>query len=328
MTHLKKWRRDHPDDKDYMINARPSYFNMRNLETPPRGTTPKRLRNCAPHKIRNPDTRRCVNRSSAIGKKLSGGGGGGGGSSESCPPDKIRNPDTRRCVNRSSAIGKKLSGGGGGGGSSESCPPDKVRNPDTGRCVLRSGAVGKRILGVQKGKGPSRKANDLICIAIGEPNTEQYGVYLKVTKAFLKILRATTKVLKFEKGDDGNMSGGNAYVFGPKFPYDYEGGHRNEDGGTGIVIDDGGLNKYDSLKWLAYFHREPQNATEIEMTNIAGGGVSHKIIFMGYTHMGYDVGAEVFTHRNSRGEIDSLIIDSFYFEELRDNDSLERLFNN
>jgi hypothetical protein len=53
-------------------------------------------------------------------------------------------------VNRSSAIGKKLSGDSGGGGvgsSSGSCPPDKVRNPDTGRCVLRSGAVGKRILG-------------------------------------------------------------------------------------------------------------------------------------------------------------------------------------
>ena len=245
-------------------------------------------------------------------------------------------------MNRSSAIGKKLSGvGGGGGGSSESCPPDMVRNPDTGRCVLRSGAVGKRILGVEKGKGPSRKANDLICIAIGELDTELYGVYLKVTKAFLKILQATTKVLKFEKGDNGNMTGGNAYVFGPKFPmdtYDYEGGHRNRFGKTGIVIDDGGLNKYDKYyearKWLAYHSREPQN--EIEMTKLGRKMISDNIVFMGYADNGDDdtvgeeddVGAEVFTHRNSRGEIDSLIIDSFYFEELRDNDSLTRLFNN
>ena len=78
--------------------------------------------NCTPHKIRNPDTKRCVNRSSAIGKKLSGSSGGGG---------------------------ERSGGGGGRSNGGGSCPPDKVRNPDTGRCVLRTGAVGKRILRAQ-----------------------------------------------------------------------------------------------------------------------------------------------------------------------------------
>jgi hypothetical protein len=60
--------------------------------------------------------------------------------------------------------------------------------------VLRFGAVGKRILRTHVGKepspkdyNPSPKANERIRIGIGEIFTEQIDVYLKVTKAFLKI---------------------------------------------------------------------------------------------------------------------------------------------
>ena len=104
---------------------------------------------CAPDKIRNPDTKRCVNRSSAIGKKLSGGSGGrsGGGGGRS------GGGGGERSGGRSGGGGGERSGGRSGGGGGErsggSCPPDKVRNPDTGRCVLRTGAVGKRILRAQ-----------------------------------------------------------------------------------------------------------------------------------------------------------------------------------
>jgi hypothetical protein len=54
--------------------------------------------------------------------------------------------------------------------------------------------------------------------------------------------------------------------------------------------------------------------------NTFRGIFSDKIVFLGETTK-IDVGANVFTHRNSSGEIDSLIIDSFYFfseEEMHD----------
>ena len=58
--------------------------------------------------------------------------------------------------------------------------------------------------------------------------------------------------------------------------------------------------------------------------------ISDNIVFMGYADNGDDdtvgeeddVGAEVFKHRNSRGEIDSLIIDSWYFFDSTEIDSM------
>lgn len=41
MAHLKRWREDHPDDRNFMINARPSYYRMKDLPTPSR-SRPKR----------------------------------------------------------------------------------------------------------------------------------------------------------------------------------------------------------------------------------------------------------------------------------------------
>jgi hypothetical protein len=100
--------------------------------------------------------------------------------------------------------------------------------------MLRTGAVGKKILRTQKGTEPSPKANELNRIGIGELFTEQFGVYPKVTKAFLKILRAGTKGLNYERQVDDNTGGGNVYVFGPEFPkdtYGYERDHCNDGGG-------------------------------------------------------------------------------------------------
>ena len=88
----------------------------------------------------------------------------------------------------------------------------------------------------------------------------------------------------------------------PKDTYCYEGDHDNDGGGTGIVRCDG--YKYDIDLWEKYNKQEPRGATEKQMTKLARSVISDKIVFLGETNMG-DVGANVFTHRNSRGEIDS-----------------------
>jgi hypothetical protein len=67
--------------------------------------------------------------------------------------------------------------------------------------------------------------------------------------------------------------------------------------------------------------QEPRGATEKQMTKLARSVISDNIVFLGETNMG-DVGANVFTHRNARGEIDSLIIDSWYFFDGDEIDSM------
>ena len=284
-------------------------------------------------------------RTGAVGSRIRGGRSGGGGgrsSGGSCLPDKIRNPDTGRCVLRTGAVGKRILRAQKGTEPSRGGLTDRYKR-NLSQNLAMSGLADRYNRNVNQNLPmedrrfvagmPAYSAmrrdhlnreppNELIRIGIGEILTEQLGIYLQVTKAFLKILRAGTNG-SYERQDDDNNGAGNAYVFGPKFPkdtYRYEGNHYNDGGGTGIVIDDGGLNEYDSGLWGKYFNQEPRNATEKQMTNLARKVVSDKIVFMGHTNMG-DVGANVFTHRNARGEIDSLIIDSWYFfsrDELRD----------
>jgi hypothetical protein len=54
---------------------------------------------------------------------------------------------------------------------------------------------------------------------------------------------------------------------------------------------------------------------------LARSVISDQIVFLGETNMG-DVGTNIFTHRNSRGEIDFLIIDSWYFFDSTEIDSM------
>lgn len=49
---------------------------------------------CPPDKVINPRTRRCVNKSGNIGRKILGEKG-------ECSADKVINPKTRKCVNTS-----------------------------------------------------------------------------------------------------------------------------------------------------------------------------------------------------------------------------------
>ena len=71
-----------------------------------------------------------------------------------CPPGKIYNPETERCVKADGKIGKllarnkmsplvKLSKE-----KKEKCPSGKVFNPETGRCVKKDSKIGKKILGL------------------------------------------------------------------------------------------------------------------------------------------------------------------------------------
>ena len=62
----------------------------------------RRLKECKPTQIRNPQTRRCVNRNGKIGKEILGY------VKEPCKPTQMRNPHTRRCVNQNGKIGKEI----------------------------------------------------------------------------------------------------------------------------------------------------------------------------------------------------------------------------
>ena len=50
-----------------------------------------------------------------------------------CPPGKVRNPQTKRCVNRNGKVGRLIVTGRQP--SPKPCPPGKIRNPQTGRCI-------------------------------------------------------------------------------------------------------------------------------------------------------------------------------------------------
>ena len=66
-----------------------------------------------------------------------------------CPKDKIYNPKTKKCVLKSSKIGKSLLlkiNKKEIKKEIKECPKDKIYNPETKRCVLKSGKIGKLLL--------------------------------------------------------------------------------------------------------------------------------------------------------------------------------------
>ena len=72
-----------------------------------------------------------------------------------CPPGKIYNPETERCVKADGKIGKLLAKNKMSPlvkvskEKREKCPPGKVFNPETGRCVKKDSKIGKKILGLR-----------------------------------------------------------------------------------------------------------------------------------------------------------------------------------
>jgi len=61
----------------------------------------RKLKKCKENQIRNPITKRCVLKSSDIGKKIMN-------VKKICPEDKILNYKTNKCVSKTTALGKKL----------------------------------------------------------------------------------------------------------------------------------------------------------------------------------------------------------------------------
>ena len=75
-----------------------------------------------------------------------------------CPPGKIRNPVTKKCVNKTGKIGQQIMAGTLKQKETRGiiksfalcngvkCPPTKVCNPLTGRCILRKSPLGQYVL--------------------------------------------------------------------------------------------------------------------------------------------------------------------------------------
>jgi hypothetical protein len=173
-----------------------------------------------------------------------------------------------------------------------------------------------------KGKGN-------ILISVCEPYTNLMGSFYsdnyKITEDFYKVLLKKPKYVR-KKGVDGN-----AYIFGPVYNkklYTKIGSHGNDGAQTGIIeitniteddIEDiqGDNKEYSrskhSDKWSDIFFPEKgifHDWDERSLLPIVRKEISERILFVGTTDGG-DVGADVYAHFNTKGEIDSLIIDNY-----------------
>lgn len=133
---------------------------------------------------------------------------------------------------------------------------------------------------------------------------------IRITNDFYKIL------LKAPLSKKGNQN--NAYVFGKKYPlseYKKIATHGNDVAQTGFID----LSLWKKHKFNnnekkissvteKYGYRYDIPALVKEVRNLSNG----TIIFQGET-VGGDVGADLYAHKNHKNEIDSLIIDNFYY---------------
>lgn len=126
---------------------------------------------CEPDKIRNPATKRCVGRTTKLGKDILAKLQAPNqpvelkqahipGQPKICPNEKVLNPATNRCVGRTTKLGRDILAKRQIISSSDSsmiqpknitrkaksCPADKILNPKTYRCVSRTSKIGKDIL--------------------------------------------------------------------------------------------------------------------------------------------------------------------------------------
>lgn len=133
------------------------------------------------------------------------------------------------------------------------------------------------------------------------------GPVIQVTSSFLKVLKKAPK-----KGKCLSDKYGNAYIFGKKFPsYRLIGYHGNDMAQTGLI---------EVSKWEEYHGklRSPPNYWEKaypkwDWDNRQGlkkiQAIYPGVLFVGET-VGGDVGANLWGHYNSKGELDGLIIDN------------------
>lgn len=140
-------------------------------------------------------------------------------------------------------------------------------------------------------------------ILIGELETELIyeGVCLSIDEDFYNVLRCKPKSIK-------HASGGNAFIFGPKFStgYVHVGNHVNDIAQTAI-LDVTQFTKAEQ-KTISNTLNNLKLSTRKNLTK-AFREVIPRTIFVGITNLG-DVGADIYIHFNN-DKIDSLIIDSY-----------------
>ena len=128
---------------------------------------------CPDDKILNPKTKRCVSRTSVLGKQLLQKENKPSSAAKSpkpkngCPDDKILNPKTKRCISRTSVLGKQLlqkkdkpSPAAKSPKPKNGCPDDKILNPKTKRCVSKTGTLGKQLLQKENKPSPAAKSSN------------------------------------------------------------------------------------------------------------------------------------------------------------------------
>ena len=137
----------------------------------------------------------------------------------------------------------------------------------------------------------------------------QNGLFC-VTDQFYKKLLKPPQSRKYNNG--------NAYIFGKKYPtkeYKFIASHGNDAAQTGLIDVElwkkgdyeKNSQKIDNVNAkFGYRYDHPRNVEIVR--KISGGAV----LFQGET-VGGDVGAGLYAHYNSGGNIDSLIIDNNYF---------------
>ena len=101
-----------------------------------RKASPQR-KECMPDQIRNPDTNRCVSRTTKLGKSiLQKQQTPSPQTRKASPQRKQQTPSPASPHNQTRKASPKL----------KECTPDQIRNPDTNRCVSRTTKLGKSIL--------------------------------------------------------------------------------------------------------------------------------------------------------------------------------------
>ena len=111
-----------------------------------------------------------------------------------CPPHQILNPATKRCVSRDGKIGRDILGGNISkkyyspkSKKSVICPPHQILNPTTKRCVSRDGKIGRDILGNKKSK--SAKPNKPVKSKLPKPKPKRHDPPPRVLQPWEKKIK-------------------------------------------------------------------------------------------------------------------------------------------
>jgi hypothetical protein len=146
-------------------------------------------------------------------------------------------------------------------------------------------------------------------ILFSEPYTCGYEVVFEVTWKFYR------KLLKMPKSID--VDDGNAYIFGRRFSLDnyrFAGGHGNDGAQTGFIdITGATADEVERIRrdplWLSIYEAAKWNWDDRAALESVRRQISPRILFVGRTEGG-DVGADLYIHKNSIGEVDGVIIEN------------------